>query len=136
MRVVLDTNVLVSAVLKDQSLPAIAVRLVERQGRLLKSVSTEQQLFEVLERPYLAKLVAPASLAWLKELLARAELITITERITACRDSSDDAFLELAVNGDAALIVSGDADLLVLNPFRTIPIIAPATFVQAGMGRK
>jgi uncharacterized protein len=38
--------------------------------------------------------------------------------------------LELAVNGHADLIVSGDADLLALNPFREIPIVTPATFVQ------
>jgi uncharacterized protein len=37
---------------------------------------------------------------------------------------------ELAVNGHADLIVSGDTDLLVLNSFRDIPIVAPATFVQ------
>ena len=63
-------------------------------------------------------------------MLARAELVAITERIAACRDPKDDKFLELAVNGQADLIVSGDADLLALNPFRDIPIVTPATFVQ------
>ena len=63
-------------------------------------------------------------------MLASAELVTITERIAACRDPSDDKFLELAVNGHADLIVSGDADLLALNPFRGVPIVPPATFVQ------
>jgi putative PIN family toxin of toxin-antitoxin system len=114
----------------------MAVRLVERHGRLLKSAATEQQLFDVLDRPYLAELIAPDSRAWLKDLMAKAEMVTITWRIVACRDSTDDRFLELAVNGNAAVIVSGDADLLVLNPFRTIPIIPPATFVQAGVKRE
>jgi uncharacterized protein len=59
-----------------------------------------------------------------------AELITINEPITACRDPTDDKFLELAVNGRAEAIVSGDADLLSLDPFREIPIIAPAEFVR------
>ena len=63
--------------------------------------------------------------------MAAAELVTITERIAACRDATDDKFLELAVSGKADLIVSGDADLLVLNPFRDIPIVAPATFMRA-----
>ena len=63
-------------------------------------------------------------------MLARAELVTVKERIIACRDPKDDKFLEFAVNGHADLIVSGDADLLALNPFREIPIVAPATFVQ------
>jgi predicted nucleic acid-binding protein len=61
--------------------------------------------------------------------MTSAELVTITARIAACRDPTDDKFLELAVNGHADLIVSGDADLLALNPFRGIPIVTPATFL-------
>ena len=134
MRVVIDTNVFVSAALKDKSLPAMAVHLVEQRGTLLKSVETERQLFDVLARPYLAALIAPATQAWFQKLLATAEAVAITERIAACRDATDDKFLELAINGRADLIVSGDADLLVLNPFRGIPIVAPATFVQGATG--
>ncbi len=51
--------------------------------------------------------------------------------MTACRDPKDDKFLELAANGRADVIISGDADLLVLNPFRDIPILAPAAFGRA-----
>jgi len=130
MRIVVDTNVFVSAALKDQSFPAIAVRLVEQRGTLLKSAASEHQLFDVLARPYLAALIAPPAHEWLTKLLAAAETVTITERIVACRDPTDDKFLELAVNGHADLIVSGDADLLVLNPFRGIPIVPPAAFAQ------
>jgi predicted nucleic acid-binding protein len=50
-----------------------------------------------------------------------------------CRDPHDDKFLEVAVNGHADLIVSGDGDLLALNPFRNISIVTPAMFVQ-GVG--
>lgn len=134
MRVVVDTNVFVSAALKDKSLPALAVHVVEQRGILLKSIATEWQLFEVLARPYFASLIAPVTHDWLKKLLAAAETVTIAERIEACRDPTDDKFLELAVNGQADFIVSGDADLLALNPFRGIPIVPPATFVQ-GAGR-
>jgi PIN domain len=59
----------------------------------------------------------------------------IAERIVACRDPTDDKFLELAVNGHADLIVSGDGDLLALNPFRDIPIVTPAAFVQGWPGK-
>jgi len=130
MRVVIDTNVLVSAALKDKSLPAVAVRLVARRGVLLKSSATERQLFDVLARPYLASLIDHAAREWLNKLLAAAETVTLTERIVACRDPTDDKFLELAVSGRADFIVSGDADLLALNPFRDIPIVPPAVFVQ------
>jgi predicted nucleic acid-binding protein len=53
---------------------------------------------------------------WLTKLLAAGEMVTVTERIAACRDPTDDKFLELAVNGRGDLIVSGDGDRLVLNP--------------------
>ena len=130
MRVVVDTNVFVSAALKDKSFPALALHVVGQRGMLLKSAATEHQLFEVLARPQLAALIDQASVDHIGKLMAAAELVTITERIAACRDATDDKFLELAVNGKADVIVSGDADLLVLNPFRDIPIVMPATFVQ------
>ena len=65
-----------------------------------------------------------------EKLMAEAELVAITERLAECRDPTDDKFLELAVNGQADLIMTGDKDLLVLNPFRGIPIVAPVIFVQ------
>jgi uncharacterized protein len=83
-----------------------------------------------LARPHIASVTSPSFREGLIKLLARSELVTITERITACRDPSDDKFLELAVSGRADLIVTGDADLIALNPFREIPIVTPAQFVQ------
>jgi putative PIN family toxin of toxin-antitoxin system len=111
MRVVVDANVPVSAALKQQSMPG--------NGGLLKSLATEQQLFEVVARPRLASLIDPDTQAWLKRLMAAAKLVTITERVVACRDPTDDKFLGLAVNGHAGVIVSGDADLLALNSSAT-----------------
>jgi putative PIN family toxin of toxin-antitoxin system len=130
MRVVLDTNILVSAALKQKPLPGMTALVVERRGGLLKSLATEAQLFEVIVRPYFDVLIDPDTRAWLKKLMAAAELVPIAERIAACRDPTDDKFLELPVNGHADLIVTGDGDLLALNPFRQIPIVTPAAFVQ------
>jgi putative PIN family toxin of toxin-antitoxin system len=132
---VVDTNVFVSAALKEKSLPGMAAHIVAESGVLLKSTITERELFTTLARPRLAPLIPPRFRDWLSEVLAAAELVTITDRITACRDPRDDKFLELAVNGRANLIISGDADLLALNPFREIPIVTPATFVQDGVAR-
>ena len=123
MKVVFDTNVLISAALKEQSPPSMAARIVAESNVLLKSTITEQELFVTLDRPRLAPLIPSRFRDWLGELLAAAELVTITARITACRNPKDDIFLELAVNGHADLIVSGDADLLSLNPFRGIPLL-------------
>ncbi len=130
MRVVIDTGVFISAAIKAQTVPNIAVYRAAQRGVLLKSSSTEAELIEVIDRPYLARLIAPAARARVLELMALAELVPIAERIAACRDPKDDKFLELAVNGQADVIVSGDADLLVLNPFRGILIVPPATFVH------
>jgi uncharacterized protein len=134
MRAVVDTNVFVSAALKEKSLPGMAAHMVAESGLLLKSTITERELFVTLARPRLAPLIPPRFRDWLSGVLAAAELVTITDRIAACRDPKDDIFLELAVNGHADLVVSGDADLLVLHPFRGIPIVTPAAFVQGGAG--
>jgi uncharacterized protein len=110
----------------------LALHVVGQRGTLLKSAATERQLFEVLARPQLAALIDRASIDHINKLMAAAEPVTITDRIVARRDATDDKFLELAVNGKADVIVSGDADLLVLNPFRDIPIVMPATFARHG----
>ena len=64
-------------------------------------------------------------------MLSAAEMVTIAERVGICRDPADDKFLELAVNGRADVVVSGDDDLLVLGSFRDVPIVTPAAFVRA-----
>ena len=68
-------------------------------------------------------------------MFAAAELVSITQRISGCRDPKDNKFLELAVNGHADVIVSGDADLLVLDVFQGIPIVNPAAFTHGRVMR-
>ena len=131
MRVVVDSNIFVSAALKESSWPRVVVRWLDRFGGLLKSVATEHQVIEVLQRPYFAPRLLPSYLDEVQRIFSKAELVTIIERIAVCRDPTDDKFLELAVNGHADLVVTGDLDLLVLHPFRDIPIITPAAFGHA-----
>ena len=83
-----------------------------------------------LSRPHIVAATIPSLREGVARMLAAAELVPITERVAACRDPTDDKFLELAVNGHADLIISGDGDLLALNPFREVPIVTPAVFVQ------
>ena len=131
MRVVVDTNVFVSAALKDVSRPGKTLRWLGEYGGLLKTLVTEQELMLVLGRPRIAPKITAAFLENLGRLFSAAELIPITEAVVGCRDPDDDKFLELAVNGRADLIISGDADLLVLDTFRDIPIVTPAAFGHA-----
>jgi uncharacterized protein len=59
-----------------------------------------------------------------------AEMIEINDTIAACRDPKDDKLLELAVGGNADFLITGDKDLLVLNPFRAVKIITPREFLD------
>jgi putative PIN family toxin of toxin-antitoxin system len=130
-RVVVDTNALVSRLLMPASVPGRAVRKVVDEGQLLASEATLEELADVLAR---AKFDAYVSIADRQEfirLLGRiVELVPITYRVQACRDPKDDKFLELAINGRADLIVTGDKDLLELHPFRQVSIITPAAYLE------
>jgi putative PIN family toxin of toxin-antitoxin system len=130
MRLVVDTNIFVSAALKEASWPAETVRWIATYGGLLKSAITEQELPAVLQRPRIAPKVEPDFFDRLRRMLAAAELVTITERVAACRDPDDDKFVELAVNGNTDAIIYGDADLRALDTFRGIPIIVAAAFLR------
>jgi putative PIN family toxin of toxin-antitoxin system len=130
MRAVIDTGVFISAAIKMQSTPSLAIHRAVQSGVLLKSSSTEDEFLDVIDRPYLARFISSDARRQMMQLIAAAELVTVTERIAVCRDAKDDKFLEVAVTGRADLIITGDADLLVLNPFRDIPIVTPATFIK------
>jgi len=130
MRLVVDTNIFGSAALKESSWPGEIIRWIDEHGGLLKSTVTEAQVFEVLQRPYFVPRTSQSFVDGVRRIFSKAELVTITEQIVACRDPTDDKFLELAVNGRADVLVTGDLDLLVLNPFRRLPIITPRVFVH------
>ncbi|QEG37975.1 hypothetical protein Pr1d_53230 [Bythopirellula goksoeyrii] len=67
--------------------------------------------------------------------IAESETVEITSVIEDCRDSSDNLFLATATDGNAKYLVSGDTDLLVLNPYREVQILAPNDFLkQLGHG--
>jgi uncharacterized protein len=133
-RVVIDTSVAVSAVLLPRSVPRQAFDLALSRGRLLISQATITELDEVIRRPKFDKYTPEKKrIEFLAALVQQAELIEISIRITECRDPEDDKFLELAVGGGATHLVSGDDDLLVLNPFRGIPIVTPQVFIQSSV---
>jgi putative PIN family toxin of toxin-antitoxin system len=130
-RFVLDTNVLVSAALFRQSKPAQVFRKVLDAGNVLVSVETLEELRDVLNRKKFDRYIALEDKQdFLAVLVKRSSLIEPTLRITACRDPKDNQILELAVSGQADFIVTGDNDLLVLNPFQNIQILTPDTWLQ------
>lgn len=132
LRVVIDTNVVVSAVLLPRSAPRHAFDLAAGQGKLLISTATAAELDDVLRRPKFDKYIERSRrLEFLAAFIDRAEAIEIIQPVTGCRDPKDDKYLELAVNGRASHLITGDADLLSLNPFRGIQIVTPQAFIAA-----
>jgi putative PIN family toxin of toxin-antitoxin system len=131
LRVVIDTGVVVSAVLLPRSIPRQAFDAALDHGRVLLSSATAAELDEVLRRPKFDRYTEEHKrLEFLAALIRQAETIEIDETVTGCRDPKDDKYLELAINGRASHLVSGDSDLLVLNPFRGVPILRPQAFLS------
>ena len=130
-RYVFDTNVLVSALLFQASKPGLAFDRALDSGTILTSAECIGELNDVLSRAKFNRYVDPDERQrFLGALIREARLVDIRESVEACRDPKDDQVLELAVNGRAGAIITGDADLLALNPFRGIPIITPAEFLR------
>jgi putative PIN family toxin of toxin-antitoxin system len=130
-RVVLDTNVLISGLLSTTSTPARAVERAVAMGQLLASADRLRELIATLLSPKFDRYVPRARRdALLFRLAPLFEIVEVVQRLQACRDPHDDQFLEAAVNGRADVIVSGDGDLLGLNPFRGIAILTPAAYLN------
>ena len=131
LRFVLDTNVIVSALLLKQSVARQAFDKALEQGRLLLSQATIEELNTVLRREGFDKYVLEDErIQFLTALVREADLVEIVETITECRDPKDNRILEVAINGKATCIVSGDNDLLVLHPFRGVSVLTPRLFLS------
>jgi len=131
LRVVLDTNVLVSSLLLSSSVPGQVVRKAIREAEILLSDLTLQELHEVLSRrKFDAYVSAESRLDFFRVLATNSILVPIIRNVTACRDPKDDKFLDVALNGSADLIITGDLDLLALHPFHAMAILSPAAYLK------
>jgi putative PIN family toxin of toxin-antitoxin system len=130
-RIVADTNSLVSRLLLPESVPAKAVRKAVNDGQLLISDATLEELADVLSRPKFDPYVSVEDRQEFIRVLNRvAEWVDIISPVKACRDPKDDKFLEVAINGDADLIMTGDKDLLALHPYRGVQIVTPRKYIE------
>ena len=131
LRFVLDTNVALSALLFDRSVPAQAFERATGLGRLLISEPLALELSDVLRRGQFDKyLPLEERVRFLAKIIRDAIPIEVAQTIAECRDPKDDKILELTVEGDATCIVTGDDDLLTMDPFRGIPIVTPREFLS------
>ena len=130
MRVVLDTNVLLSGLLWHGVPHTLIERVREGTLALVSSPVLLAELAEVIARPQFETILARSntsrerSLAELRELADVIEPPPLAEPV--CRDPDDDAVLALAIAATVDLIVSGDRDLLDLQRFQDIAIVTPA----------
>jgi putative PIN family toxin of toxin-antitoxin system len=130
-RVVLDTNLLVSGLLLPASVPGQAFHRAIHTAEVLVSEATLNELADVLSRSKFDPYISVKDRQEFLRLFSRvAEIVPTTYTIHACRDPKDDMLLEVAVNGSAQLLVTGDRDLLTLNPFHGISIITPANYLK------
>lgn len=130
-RVVLDTGVLVSRVLRPESVPARVVLHAAEHATLLMSEETLRELASVLQRFKFAKYISPPDAEeFVQSMADLAEFVEITAHISVCRDPDDDKFLSLALLGAADAIVTGDKDLLDLSPFEGVAIITPREYLD------
>jgi len=129
MRVVIDTNIIVSAYLGG-ALKAIIVSWKSGKFTLVVSDAISDEYHEVLKRPKFQ--IERAELDdFFALLLDKAEFVIPLETINVITsDSSDNKFIEAAIAGKAKLIVSGDNHLLELKSFRDIPIITAKEFIK------
>jgi putative PIN family toxin of toxin-antitoxin system len=135
MRVIVDTNILVSFAIRPNREFELLFDSIARAGVLLVSEDTIAELRGVLTRRRFRKYVSlESTMDYIDWYAGISELVEIGERLAVCRDPRDDKFLELAVAGRADFIVSGDADLLVLHPFREVAILRSAEFLASVVG--
>ena len=132
MRYVFDTNVIISSLLFEGSNPDLAIRYALQNGNILFSLELIEEIDEVLSRAKFRKYITDQEREeFLDSFIDRGILIEVVDVVNECRDAKDDKILELSLSGKADLIISGDKDLLVLNPFRSIQIQSVDQFLKS-----
>ena len=136
MRVVIDTNIFVSMLIRPTNEFGGILAFLDQKGTILYSFETLTELINVLGRDKFKKYTTAAHIsAFVKHIAETGELVTVTREVFASPDPKDNKFLALAACGHADAIISGDKKHLVsLESFEGIPILSPASFI-AGIGR-
>ena len=133
--IVFDASAVVSAALREDSIPERALLRAEETDIFALSAEVEAEIVEVLNRRRFAVAVSAARRERILSVLrGQAVWFSPSEHVTDCRDAKDNKYLELALACGAGAIVSGDADLLVLHPWRGVRILRPASYLAEAVG--
>ena len=131
MRVVIDTNVWVSRLLIAGSVAAQAVQWALSECEVMVSEACVEELADVLSRSKFDPYVSLEDRErFIRAVLRVTTLAPILSEVADCRDPADNQFLALARDSESDCIMTGDSDLLELNPWRGIPILRPAEFLS------
>ena len=135
-RVVFDTSTLVGAALKPGSVPHQALSLALARCDICASAQTWLELESVMQRDrfdrYLSRGARLEFVALWRQSMQFFAVTAAEEAalLPACRDPKDNKFLALAQVCQAHALISSDDDLLVLNPWRGVAVLTPATFLS------
>ena len=135
-RIVFDTNSLISAAILPNSVSRKAFICALKHYKLIVSEDTWQEFAGKIEKPSLDHYF-PSQESRQDFLLfvSRAtEHIVVTSTVTDCADPDDNMFLELALDGNASIIVSGDEDLRKLNGWKNIRVLSTGEFYRECVG--
>ena len=134
--IIFDASAVVSAALRANSAPERALLHAEVTDIFALSAEVDAEVAEVLNRPRFAAAVSAVRRERILDVLrGQAVWFSPPEHVTDCRDVKDNKYLELALASGAGAIVTGDADLLVLHPWRGTRILRPAAYLaEAGSG--
>ncbi len=129
---VFDTNALISSALLPYSSNKNALNKAIFSGILAISDSTFEEFIEVLFRKKFDKYFLDDEERWtlIYKLEANSKLFKPDLIIKDCRDPKDNKFLEVAISANASCLITGDKDLLILHPFRNIPILNAVDFCK------
>ena len=128
--IVFDASTVVSAALKADGVPERALLHAEEVDVIAISAVVDAEIAGVLHRPRFTRAIPVERREHVLNILRRAAVwFKPALRVTDCRDPKDDKYLELALEAGAEIIVSSDADLLVLNPWRGVRILRPADYL-------
>lgn len=130
IRIVIDTNIWISYLI-GKTLSGLSEAIISDKVKILFSSKLFEELIEVLQRPKFKKYFTNKIIQEFISLIhSRIEWVEITEYFDDCRDAKDNFLLNLCVCGKADYLITGDEDLLVLNPFRKTKIVDYRSFQE------
>ena len=133
MRVVIDTNVWLSRLLLSDSAVARAIDKALEESEVIVSEALVEELADVLSREKFDRYVSLRDREeFLRRVLQVARTASVLSVVEDCREPDDNDLLALALDSESVYVVTGDRDLLSLNPWRGIAIVTPARFLGTG----